>query len=192
MSNLLITQDTSTILLICISLLGGIIASISPCSLSILPLIIAYVGGYSKSTPQKTLIEMLFFILGSSIVFGIIGIICALTGKVFSTFAPAYFNLIIASIILTMGLNMLNIIEINIPTFVKEIPQIQKGNIFIYPFLLGCIFSIAGTPCSTPILASIMAFASGTKNIYLSSKINNVILLHALPRIRWDAGIRFP
>ena len=35
-------------LLIVASFVGGILASVSPCSLAMLPLIIGYVGGYSK------------------------------------------------------------------------------------------------------------------------------------------------
>ena len=50
------------------ALLGGIIASISPCSLAMLPLIIGYVGGCSKETPVRTFFQLCSFILGTSIV----------------------------------------------------------------------------------------------------------------------------
>ena len=40
------------------SFAGGVIASISPCSLAMLPLIIGYVGGYSKETPFRTFIQL--------------------------------------------------------------------------------------------------------------------------------------
>ena len=52
-----------------ISFLGGLIASVSPCSLSMLPLIVGYVGGYSDEKPTKILVQMMFFVLGASIVF---------------------------------------------------------------------------------------------------------------------------
>jgi len=35
----------------------------------------------------------------------------------------------------------------------------------LYPILIGAVFALAGTPCSTPILAGIMAFASMSTNI---------------------------
>src|SRR5574344_1984154 len=87
-----------------ISFLGGLIASISPCSLAMLPIIIGYVGGYSKEKPLNTLIQLLIFILGTSFVFTTIGMICAITGKVFISFLGSYFGLIIASLLLIMGL----------------------------------------------------------------------------------------
>ena len=57
------------------SFAGGVLASISPCSLAMLPLIIGYVGGYSKETPLRTFIQLCCFIFGTAIVFSIIGII---------------------------------------------------------------------------------------------------------------------
>ena len=146
-----------------ISFLGGLIASVSPCSLSMLPLIVGYVGGYSDEKPTKILVQMLFFVLGASIVFSIIGIICALTGKIFV--GNPYFSLIVASIILIMGLNIVGVLEFQMPVLIKEIPQNNFNNDFLYPLLLGAVFAIIGTPCSTPILASIMAFASMSANI---------------------------
>lgn len=146
-----------------ISFLGGLIASVSPCSLSMLPLIVGYVGGYSDEKPTKILVQMLFFVLGASIVFSIIGIICALTGKIFV--GNPYFSLIVASIILIMGLNIVGVLEFQMPVLIKEIPQNNFNNDFLYPILLGAVFAIIGTPCSTPILASIMAFASMSANI---------------------------
>lgn len=167
-----------------ISFLGGLIASVSPCSLSMLPLIVGYVGGYSDEKPAKTFVQMMFFVLGASIVFSIIGIICALTGKIFV--GNPYFSLIVASIILIMGLNIVGVLEFQMPVLIKEIPQNNFNNDFLYPILLGAVFAIIGTPCSTPILASIMAFASMSANIvqavimlFLFSLGQGIILIFA-------------
>lgn len=171
MQNLItLFSDTSSIyMMFIVSFLGGVIASISPCSLSMLPLIIGYVGGYSEDKPLKTLTQMLLFVLGTSIVFSVIGIICALTGKVFA--GNPYFSIIVASVILIMGLNILGVIELQLPVIIKEIPE-NKFNNFLYPILLGAVFAIIGTPCSTPILASIMGFAAISANI-----IQSIIML---------------
>ena len=40
-------SETAWYLLFLASFLGGVLASISPCSLAMLPLIVGYVGGYS-------------------------------------------------------------------------------------------------------------------------------------------------
>lgn len=167
----LFTQQGSLLLLLAISFLGGLIASISPCSIAMLPIIVGYVGGYSKNSPIKTLVQMLFFVFGTALVFSLIGIICALTGKVFVSFAGGYFGIVIAGIILIMGLKLVGILDFEIPVIVKEIPHNDGINTFLYPMLLGAVFALAGTPCSTPILAGIMAFAS------LSASIAQAVLM---------------
>jgi len=161
---LVIFQNPSSIYVMFLaSFLGGIIASVSPCSLSMLPLIVGYVGGYGEDKPSKTFVQMIFFVLGASIVFSAIGLICALTGKIFV--GNPYFALFASSVILIMGLNIVGLLDIQLPVLIKEIPQNKFNSDFLYPVLLGAVFALIGTPCSTPILASIMVFASVGANI---------------------------
>ena len=156
------------IILLGVSFLGGLLASVSPCSLAMLPIIVGYIGGYSKERPLRIFIQMLFFVFGTSLVFATIGVICAVTGKVFISFAPNYFILILSSLLMVMGLNVMGVLNFNIPVIIKQIPQGSSHHMFLYPILLGAIFALAGTPCSTPILAGIMTFASLSTNIALA------------------------
>ena len=133
------------------SFAGGVLASISPCSLAMLPLIIGYVGGYSKETPLRTFIQLCCFIFGTAIVFSI-----TLGG---------YFTLIMASLLLVMGLKLTDVLEFDMPVIIKAMPVNNTNSLFLYPVLLGIAFALAGTPCSTPILAGIMAFAAMGKNL---------------------------
>src|SRR5574344_80530 len=165
----LFSTQSSVYILFGASFLGGLIASISPCSLSMLPLIIGYIGGFSDEKPLKTLLQMIFFVIGTGIVFSIIGLICALTGKIFV--GNPYFALVIASIIMIMGLKIIGVIEFELPAVIKEIPKNKFNNDFLYPLLLGAVFALIRTPCSTPILASIMAFAS------ISAKISSAVIM---------------
>lgn len=167
----LFTGEGSLPLLFALSFLGGLVASIAPCSLAMLPIIIGYVGGYSDNKPSKTFVQMLFFVLGTAIVFSAIGIVCAITGKVFVSFAGGYFGIVLAGIILVMGLKLIGVLDFELPVMIKEMPKNDGTNTFLYPIVLGAIFALAGSPCSTPILAGIMAFAS------LSASITEAIIM---------------
>ena len=164
----LFTNNGNIALLFWLSFLGGVVASISPCSLAMIPLIVGYIGGYSNEKPARTLVQLIFFVLGTAIVFTAIGIICAITGKVFVSFAGGYFGLfaggyfglVLASLVLVMGLKLVGILDFDMPVIIKEMPRNEGTNTFLYPVILGAVFALAGTPCSTPILAAIMAFAS--------------------------------
>ena len=155
-------------LLLAASFIGGVLASISPCSLAMLPLIIGYVGGYSKETPFITFLQLSCFIFGTAIVFTIIGVVCAITGSVFASRMGGYFTLLIASLLLVMGLKLLDLLDFETPTIIRAMPTNSSNSIFLYPTLLGITFALAGTPCSTPILAGIMAFAAIGKNLGLA------------------------
>lgn len=155
-------------ILLLISFLAGILSSLSPCSLGILPLIIAYIGGYSKENNKKLFIQLLSFSLGLSLILSIIGVFCALSGKVFASFASPVIILLFASVILILGLNLLGVLDIQFPTIVKKMPQNKSGSLFFFPFLVGTFFALAASPCSSPILASIMAVATISDNILFS------------------------
>ena len=71
-----------------------------------------------------------------------------------------------------MGLKILNILDFEMPVFIKEIPKNKYNSDYLYPFILGAVFALIGSPCSTPILAGIMAFASISANV-----VNAVIML---------------
>lgn len=155
-------------LLLVVAFFAGILASLSPCSLGILPLIIGYVGGYSKENSKKLFLQMISFSLGLSTVLSIIGVICALTGRAFTSFASPIVILLFASVILILGLNLIGILDLNFPAIVKKMPQNKSGSLFVLPFLVGTFFALAASPCSSPILASIMAIATISGNILFS------------------------
>ena len=158
----------SPVFIIIASFFAGIIASLSPCSLGVMPLIIGYVGGYSKSDNYKLFIQMLAFSFGLSSVLSIIGVVCAYTGKAFVAFASPVVLVLFSSIILILGLNLLGIIDLNFPAIVKKMPKNEKGGFFVFPFLVGVFFALASSPCSSPLLISIMALATVSKSILFS------------------------
>jgi len=162
-----ISADKTPVLMLMFSFLGGVLASVLPCNLAMLPLITGYVAGQKNSNTLKIFIQMIFFVIGMSIVFSAIGIFCALTGTVLGSFTGPYFVLIISSVILIIGLKLINVLNFDFPVIVKKIPQNDGSSLILYPILLGILFAIAGSPCSTPVLAAIMAFSVLTQKMIL-------------------------
>ena len=70
-----------------------------------------------------------------------------------------------------MGLKLVGFLDFEIPLLVKEMPKNNGTSTVLYPILLGGVFALAGTPCSTPILAAIMAFAS------LSASLTQAVIM---------------
>lgn len=166
-----------SMLLFAMAFLGGIVASASPCSLGLLPVVIGYVGGNNQKRDLKLMVQVVSFILGIAIALTVIGVTCALTGQVMGANANPYLILVLASLIMIMGLHVLDVLYVPIPTVVKQLPQNNNGSLFLVPALIGIAFALGTTPCSTPILASIMAFASLKSNIYTGAMLFFVFAL---------------
>lgn len=156
------------ILLIAASFLGGVIASLSPCSIAILPLILAYVCGVSENSYSELAVKLLSFSVGLSSVLSVIGVLCAATGKVFGGFNSPILLILFGSVMMILGLQLIGILDIQMPAFVKKIPQSENTSLFLYPFIIGVLFAFLASPCSSPILVGIMAVATASSD-YLNS-----------------------
>lgn len=160
----LASQELS-LLLLALAFLGGVLASLTPCTLSVLPIIISYVAGYGEKTSFRTFLQMLSFVLGLAFIMSLVGAVSMLVGRVFTALGGNYWVLIIASLLVVLGLNLLGVLDIQFPAFIKKMPKSNHNSLFVYPFIIGIFFALASTPCSTPILVSIMGFATLSGNI---------------------------
>lgn len=158
-------QGEFSFLILALCFLGGVVASLSPCGIGMLPVVVSYIGSSSEKNTAKNTLQVLFFILGMSVCLTAIGIVCALTGQIFDATNRVYFVLILTSLIFIFGLNLVGGLDINFPVLVKKFPQSEKHNFITYPLILGMVFALAASPCSTPILAGIMATASMSANL---------------------------
>ena len=158
-------QGEFSFLILALCFLGGVVASLSPCGIGMLPVVVSYIGSSSEKNTAKNTLQVLFFILGMSACLTAIGIVCALTGQIFDATNRVYFVLILTSLIFIFGLNLVGGLDINFPVLVKKFPQSDKHNFITYPLILGMVFALAASPCSTPILAGIMATASMSANL---------------------------
>ncbi len=141
---------------------AGLLTSLGPCSLSLLPITIAYIGGTKKNK---------FRLLGFSagIVFSLIvlGALSGLLGKIYGQL-PSFYTSFIALIAIIMGLNLLGILKFQLPNgpdlqFIEDkLPSI------ITPFTIGGAFGLTSSPCITPVLASLLAWVSQAKNPIIS------------------------
>ena len=141
---------------------AGLLTSLGPCSLSLLPITIAYIGG-TRSNKFKLLS------FSGGVVFSLItlGGLSGFLGKIYGQL-PSYYTSLVACIAIIMGLNLLGILKFQFPNapdfrfLENKIPSI------ITPFVIGAAFGLASSPCITPVLASLLAWVSQAKNPTIS------------------------
>ncbi|MDD4624271.1 MAG: cytochrome c biogenesis protein CcdA [Bacilli bacterium] len=151
-----------------IALLAGLLTSITPCSLSSIPLVIAYVGGSDSKEPNKALRLSLVFALGSALTFTTLGVIATLLGKMIR-FTGDWWYLVLGVLLVLMALQIWEIINI-IPSNKLFTKNKKRG--FIGAFIAGILAGLFSSPCSTPVLIVLLAIVSAK-----GSLIYGIILL---------------
>lgn len=146
---------------------GGIVTSISPCILSMIPLMIGYIGGYSETSRLRGFLMSFCFVLGLSVTFAVLGVSAALLGRIFGQVGKAWLY-IIAGVSIIMGLQLLGVINFSFPTL-KQMPV--KGGSLSAAFLMGLLFGLVASPCATPVLAVIIAFVAAKGQIWYGGSL---------------------
>ena len=156
-------------------LLEGLLSFFSPCILPLIPIYIGYITTNidSSSTNKRfiTFYNTLFFVLGISLVFFILGLSSSIISGYIITYKP-YISFVGGIIIILFGLVNLGLFKLDI--FSKSIKYQKIFNTkyqYLNAFLLGFFFSFAWTPCVGPYLSSAILAASTTNilmgNIYI-------------------------
>lgn len=141
---------------------GGIVTSIGPCNVAMIPLIIGFVGG-SHQVPKKRAFSISFvFTLGLAITFVILGMIAAVVGGLLGGNMGIWYYLV-AAVCFVIGLQMLGIININMPSWFGGMREKIKAKGLFGALLLGLVSGLVASQCATPLLAAILTYVFAQK-----------------------------
>jgi len=146
----------------------GLITSLTPCMLSMLPLTIAYIGGYETKGRLSSFLQSAYFALGLATTLALLGVFAALLGRVYGQIGTGL-PIFVSAIAILMGLNLLEIVPLKFPNW--DASNWVKDNFpnSLKSYLLGLTFGLIASPCSTPVLITLLAFVASSENIFLSS-----------------------
>ncbi|MCD5406803.1 MAG: cytochrome c biogenesis protein CcdA [Desulfotomaculum sp.] len=148
------------IIAIAIVFLAGVLTSISPCILAMMPMMVGYIGGYGSNSRIKGFALSTAFVVGLATTFASFGLLAALAGQAFKFTGDGWYYLL-AAITLLMGLQLLGVINIRMPTGLKKMP-VQFGGYF-GAYVMGLFFGLVASPCATPVLAVIITYVVATQ-----------------------------
>ena len=140
--------------------LGGVLASFTPCIYPVIPITVAYIGARSSTSRGKGLVLSVVYVLGMAAVYTALGGFAALTGKLFGQIQTnPWMYLVIANICILMGLSMLGVFMLSIPTpkFLAGFRPKEKSGGIIGSFLVGAVSGLIIGPCTTPVLAVLLS-----------------------------------
>ncbi|MDA0772520.1 MAG: cytochrome c biogenesis protein CcdA [Cyanobacteria bacterium] len=150
--------------LLTLGFFGGLISSLLPCVLSLLPINLAYIGTLKIDCRKQAFINAAQFVLGVALVMSILGISASFAFAVFTEY-KALINLTIGLLITLMAFSVAGIFKFALPQFITKVPEAS-------PFVVGLTFALVSSPCSSPVLVSVVSVAAG-----LGSTIKSLILM---------------
>jgi cytochrome c-type biogenesis protein len=134
--------------------------------LSMLPITIGYIGGYETKGRLEAATQSTWFSLGLATTLAGLGILAASVGRVYGQVGIGL-PIIVSLIAIIMGLNLLEALPIQLPSFggmewiSKDLP---KG---VRSYLIGLTFGVVASPCSTPVLATLLAWVAAKQDLIL-------------------------
>ncbi|AKE64657.1 Cytochrome c-type biogenesis protein CcdA (DsbD -like protein) [Microcystis aeruginosa NIES-2549] len=151
---------------IAVIFLAGLLTSLTPCMLSMLPITVAYIGGYENQGRLAAFWQSTWFSLGLATTLAGLGLIAATLGKVYGQVGIGL-PIIVSAIAILMGLNLLELLPLRFPSLgatdwiTGDFPPILRS------YLLGLTFGLIASPCSTPVLATLLAWVANTGDLSL-------------------------
>lgn len=144
-----------------LALVAGVLTSVTPCSLSNVPLIIGYVGGIGEKNTKKAFAYSAVFSLGTAVTFVTLGIIATSAGKLIGRTSTVWY-IVLGVLMILMALQTYGVFN-----FIPSVNLLGKSKKrgFIGAFLAGILGGVFSSPCSTPVLIALLAIVAGKGNL---------------------------
>lgn len=171
---------------------GGLFSFLSPCVLPLVPSYLSFITGISyddlkspllgSHVRKKVLFNSLFFVLGFSMVFIVLGASFSLLGRLFASYQQTI-QRIAGLIIIFFGLYIAGVFRVSSLMRSKGLFVLKRKPAgYMGSTLVGLSFGSAWTPCIGPILGAILTLAASSEGV-----LDGIILLAA-----YSIGLAIP
>ena len=163
--------DAGMIPAMAVALVAGLLSFLSPCVLPIVPPYLAYMGGISMAemngtiaARRRVMLSALFFVLGLSTVFLILGFTASAFGSFFLQ-NQDWFVIAAGLIIMVFGAHFLGIYRIGFMDREMRMDAGDRGGSAFGAYVLGLAFAFGWTPCIGPQLGAILSIAASEASL---------------------------
>ena len=156
--------------------LAGLLSFCTPCILPMVPFYLCYMAGISMSelrddgaiapgAQKRLVISAVFFALGVSTIFVLLGMGATAPGQTFAQWRQPL-SYVAAAILFLFGLHFLGVLRIGLLYREARLQSKAEPTTVIGAYVMGLAFGFGWTPCVGPALAAILMVASGMGDIW--------------------------
>ncbi|MEW6494957.1 MAG: cytochrome c biogenesis protein CcdA [Cyanobacteriota bacterium] len=149
---------------------AGLLTSLTPCMLSMLPITIGYIGGYEAEGRLQAVTQSTWFALGLATTLAGLGILAASVGRVYGQIGVGL-PIVVSLIAIIMGLNLLEALPLQLPSWGGMDWISQDWPDGVRSYLIGLTFGLVASPCSTPVLATLLTWIASTQDLVLGGAL---------------------
>lgn len=149
-----------------VAFFAGLVSFLSPCVLPIVPGFLAYLSGASIDNTSvrarfDTLINTVFFVLGFSVIFALLGVLLNTVLETVAYDAQTWLARIGGAIIIFFGLYLTGVLRIGFLEREHKLRVTKKfSSRYVTSFVFGAAFAAGWTPCVGAALGAILGLAS--------------------------------
>ncbi|KXK44425.1 MAG: thiol:disulfide interchange protein [Chlorobi bacterium OLB5] len=145
----------------------GIGLNLTPCVYPLIPITISYFGAQVSNSKGGKILMALFYVLGMSVTYSVLGLVAALTGGVFGSLlqSPLVIGLLVL-IFLALALSMFGLYEIKIPQSLANFSGKNRQGYF-GTFLMGLTVGFIAAPCIGPLVLSLLVYVGQMGSAFL-------------------------
>tara|TARA_Y100001970_G_scaffold190608_1_gene231785 strand:+ start:37 stop:1767 length:1731 start_codon:yes stop_codon:yes gene_type:complete len=140
----------------------GFLLAFTPCHLPTIPILSSIIIGQNESNKTKSFALSITYVLGMAITYSAFGTVTALAGnQMQALFAMPSFILFMAILFIILGLSMLGLFNMQMPSALmnraNNLMNNQKGGSYVGVFIIGILSAFLVTACvAPPLVATLM------------------------------------
>jgi thiol:disulfide interchange protein DsbD len=133
---------------------GGLALNLTPCVLPMLPITLGFFAMQSDGRRSRRFLLSLAYVLGIVVMYASLGVVAALSGKLFGAWLQNPLVLIgLAVLMLVLASSMFGAWEMRVPQFIANRSHGRSG--FVGAALMGLFVGIVAAPCVGPVVAAL-------------------------------------
>ncbi len=148
--------------------LGGVLTSLTPCVYPLIPITVSIFGARSAGTRLKGAFLSGIYVLGMAVMYSVLGLVAALTGKVFgSVMSNPWVMGAIALLFTLFAASMLGAFQIRLPGSLQARLSQVGGEGTVGAFAMGLVAGVVAAPCTGPVLGGVLTYVATTGDAVL-------------------------